>query len=81
MDKGRKYEGIPFREELESLAASHRPVGIVFRSANGARTVVRDRVEGLLVREGRECLRTGGGLVIGLDQLEEIDGLRPPGAC
>jgi hypothetical protein len=75
MDKTRKYKDIQFYEGLELLASLHRPVNIVFRSENGARTIIRDRIASLFVQEGQECLRTDGGLVIGLDRLEEVDGL------
>jgi hypothetical protein len=86
MDKTRKYKDIQFYEGLELLASLHRPVNIVFRSENGARTIIRDRIASLFVQEGQEgqegqeCLRTDGGLVIGLDRLEEVDGLGPSGA-
>ena len=80
MDNGQKHKIVPFYDELENLALQRRSVEIVFRGENGARTVVRDRI-GLFVLEGRECLRTGAGLVIGLEQLLEVDGKRPPEAC
>jgi len=81
MDLGRKHRDIPFYQELEMLALLHRPCEIIYRSENGARTVIRDRIAGLTVLEGRECLKTAAGLVIGLDKLEEVDGIRPPAAC
>jgi hypothetical protein len=70
-----------FYEELEMLALESRSVEIVFRSGNGARTVVRDRIVGIYTLEGRECLRTAAGLVLGLDQLVDVDGRRASGAC
>lgn len=63
------------------LVSLHRPCEIVFRSENGGRTVIRDRIAGLYVLEGRECLKTAAGLVIPLDRLEEVDGIRPAGLC
>lgn len=81
MDNPQKYRDGHFNEELELLASMQRSVEIVFRSENGARTVIRDRIAGLFVQEGLECIRTGGGLVIGVDRLEEVDGLRPLGDC
>jgi hypothetical protein len=81
MESGRKPTDIHFYGELEMLASLHRSCEIVYRSENGGRTVIRDRIAGLTVLEGRECLRTAAGLVIGLDRLEEVDGIRPPAAC
>lgn len=81
MGEEKKIREVSFSGELDLLVLSHRSVGIVFRSGNGARTIIRDRIAGLFVLGGRECLRTGTGLVIGLDQLEEVDGLRPSGIC
>ena len=66
-----------FCEELEGLAALNRSCEIIFRSGNGARTVIRDRIAGLDAREGKEWLVTATGLVIPLANLEEVDGKRP----
>jgi hypothetical protein len=79
-DKMQEHKDIPFHEQLELLAVMRRPVEIVFRSENEARTVIRDRIEGLFVHESRECIRTGGGLAIALDRLEAVDGRRASGA-
>ncbi len=81
MESGRKHTAIDFYGELEMLALSHRPCEIVFRSGNGGRTVIRDRIAGLYVLEGRECLKTAAGLEIDLNRLEEVDGIRPAGSC
>jgi hypothetical protein len=62
-------------DELEVLADLHRSCEIVFRSETGARTVIRDRIDALYTREDREWLRTAAGLVIGLDQLEHVNGI------
>jgi hypothetical protein len=70
-----------FHDELEALKASRKPCEIVFRSENGARTVIRDRIAGLFTREDREWLRTGSGIEIGLDKLEQVDGLIPSKYC
>ena len=81
MDNGYKSKNLPFYEELEILVSLRRPCEIVFRSENGARTVIRDRIENLYAREGREWLRTGAGVDICLDRLEEVDGRLPSGSC
>ncbi len=81
MDSGYKNKNLPFYEELEMLVTLHRPCEIVFRSENGARTVIRDRIATLYGREGREWLRTGAGLDICLDSLEQVDGRLPSGSC
>ena len=73
-ESGRKHTDIQFCEELEMLATLNRPCEIVFRSGNGARTVIRDRIAGIDAREGREWLVTASGLVIGLGKLVEVDG-------
>jgi hypothetical protein len=70
-----------FVEELEMLATLNRPCEIIFRSGNGARTVIRDRIAAVDAREGRAWLVTASGLVIGLANLLEVDGKAPPGNC
>jgi hypothetical protein len=71
--------GLPFGEDfyagLEILAAGRRSCEIVFRSDNGAKTVIRDRIVGVNAVEG--WVRTGNGLQIGLDRLIEVDGIKP----
>jgi hypothetical protein len=78
-----------FFDELEALKASRRPVEIIFRSENGARTVIRDRIAALTRvsdafksgiatlkgAEGQEWVRTGSGLDIPVDRLEQVDGI------
>ena len=70
-----------FYAELEALAAVHRSVEIIFRSGEGGRSIIRDRIAGLYTLEGREWLRTGSGLVIGLDKLIQVDGKIPSNYC
>ena len=70
-----------FVEELETLSALHRSCEIVYRSVNGGRTVIRDRIAGLFREEGEEWLRTAGGLVISLAALEQVDGMIPSKYC
>jgi hypothetical protein len=66
-----------FRDELELLAALRRVCEIIFRAANGSRSVIRDRIADLYSREGIEYLKTGSGLEIELTKLIEVDGKRP----
>jgi hypothetical protein len=68
-------------EELEMLAGLNRLCELVFRSSSGARTVIRDRIGGVYIREGREWLQTAGGLEIGLDQLEQMNGIQISKNC
>jgi hypothetical protein len=70
-----------FFEALELLADLRKPCEIVFRSENGARTVIRDKITALYDREGREWLRTGSGMEIGLDKVEQVDGKMPSNYC
>jgi hypothetical protein len=81
MDKDNGPVDPRFVEELEMLATLNRPCEIIFRSGNGARTVIRDRIAAVDAREGRAWLVTASGLVIGLAKLLEVDGKAPPGNC
>jgi|HubBroStandDraft_2_1064218.scaffolds.fasta_scaffold2018179_1 hypothetical protein len=64
-----------FYSELEVLKASRKPCEIIFRSENGARTVIRDRIVGQFAVEGQEWIRTGSGMDIPLDKVEQVDGI------
>jgi hypothetical protein len=63
-----------FHDWLETLAALHRTCEVIYRSGNGGRTVIRDRIQRLYGKEGREWLQMASGLAIGVDQLIKVDG-------
>lgn len=67
--------------DLEMLAGLHRSCELVFRNESGARSIIRDRIGHLYTREGRAWLRTAGGLEIGLDQLEQMNGIQISKNC
>lgn len=81
MDKVERSDSGGLDEELEMLVALHRSCELVFRGDGGARTVVRDRIGAVYSREGRKWLRTAGGLEIGLDQLDHVNGIRISKDC
>ena len=81
MENGYKHKDLRFYEELELLVLLRKACEIVFRSGNGARTVIRDRISSLSDQEGREWLQTASGLQIPLDCLEQVDGRQPSGTC
>ncbi|HEX9508866.1 MAG TPA: hypothetical protein VF939_00175 [Puia sp.] len=81
MDKAGSSDFEGLYEELAMLAGLHRSCELIFRSESGGRSVIRDRVERVYTREGREWLRTAGGLEIGLDQLEQMNGIQISKNC
>jgi hypothetical protein len=70
-----------FSEELEWLALQHQSVEIIFRTSNGARCVIRERILSLSSQDGEPCLKTASGLSIKLASLEEVNGRQAPQAC
>jgi hypothetical protein len=74
MDNKQKPVTDDFYEELETAAALGKPCEIVFRSENGSRTVIRDRIATVYTGEDRAFLKTGSGLEISLDKLIQVDG-------
>jgi hypothetical protein len=81
MDQGFRSVGCAFYEELELLAMRHSSCDIVFLAPGGARSVIRDEIKDLLVREGVEYMKTKGGLEIELTGILEINGKKPSGTC
>lgn len=70
-----------FYDELEALAISHKQCEIVFWNENGGKTITRDSIFNLNIREGVEYLKTGKGLKLRLDKLVQVDGKMPYNQC
>ncbi|MHA4811276.1 hypothetical protein ACX0G9_24455 [Flavitalea flava] len=70
-----------FYEELEMLVLSKKSCEIIFYSENGGRTVIRDKIAGLYADGDKETLKTGSGLIIGLEKLVQVDGMIPSNYC
>lgn len=70
--------GRDFHGELEVLAGLRRECGIVYRAGNGGRAVIRDRIEDLYEEGGKMWIRTGAGLLIGVEDLIEVNGMQNP---
>ena len=62
---------------LEGLTVQGRNCEIVFRSEEGGRAVIRDRIMKVYEEGGGYWLRTGGGLSIRLEKLVQVDGRIP----
>lgn len=78
MEKTSLSSGRGFHEELEVLAGLRRECGIVYRAVDGGKAVIRDRIEDLYEEEGKEWIRTRAGLVIGVEDLIEVNGMQNP---
>jgi len=70
--------GRDFHGELEVLAGLRRECGIVYRAGDGGKAVIRDRIEDLYEEGGKTWIRTGAGLVIGVEDIIEVNGVRNP---
>jgi hypothetical protein len=81
MDKKELPVSARFFEELEMLSALHKSCEIIYRSENGGRTVTRDRIAVLYREGGVDWLRTGSGLLIRLQALEQVDGMTASETC
>lgn len=81
MDKPVTPVSRSFFEELEMLVLEKKRCEIIFRSENGGRTVIRDRIDSLYEEDGRGWLRTGSGLIFSLEMLEQADGMIPSNYC
>lgn len=60
-------------EKLEILVLERKKCEIIFLK-DGARVVIKDRIEVLYHRDNMEFLRVFSGLEIRLDQLIQVDG-------
>ncbi|RYZ56394.1 MAG: hypothetical protein EOO14_12345 [Chitinophagaceae bacterium] len=62
------------KEYLEELLDLKRPATITFRDVDGAVATIRGHVVKLSEVAGRDIIETDAGLVIGADQIREING-------
>jgi hypothetical protein len=70
-----------FREYIEELKDLKRICNIRFRNVEGAVSIIRAHIVKTENVSGREIFETDAGLVIGLDQVLEINGQVPENYC
>lgn len=69
------------KEYLEELLDLKRPATITFRDVDGAVATIRGHLVNLSEVSGRTIIETDAGLVIGADQILEINGRRFENIC
>jgi hypothetical protein len=69
------------KEYLEELHDLKRPATITFRDVDGAVATIKGHIVRLSEVSGREIIETDAGLVIGADQILEINGRRFENIC
>ena len=69
------------KEYLEELLDQKRPATITFRDVDGAVATIKGHIVKLSEVSGREIIETDAGLVIGADQILEINGRRFENIC
>ena len=69
------------KEYLEDLMDLKRSASITFRSADGGVSTVKGHIVKMETVSGREIIETDAGLVIGADQILEINGRRFENIC
>lgn len=66
---------------LEELMDLKRPATITFRSVEGAVSTVKGHVVKMEIVLGRHIIETDAGMVIGADQVVEVNGRRFANIC
>lgn len=69
------------KEYLEELMDLKRPASITFRSVEGGVSTVKGHVVKIENVSGREIIETDAGMVIGADQIVEINGRKFENIC
>ena len=69
------------KDYLEELMDLKRPATITFRSGEGGVSTVKGHVVKLETVSGRHIVETDAGMVIGADQILEINGHRFENIC
>jgi hypothetical protein len=69
------------KEYLEELMDLKRSVSITFRAVDGGVSTVKGHIVKMETVSGRDIIETDAGLVIGADQILEINGRRFENIC
>ena len=69
------------KEYLEELLDLKRPATITFRAVDGGVSTIKGHIVKLDEVSGREIIETDAGMVIGADQVLEINGRRFENIC
>jgi len=70
-----------FLEYLDELKDLRRPCTIRFRDVEGAVSTIRAHIVRMEAVSGRDMIETDAGLVIGVDQLLDVNGHIPENYC
>jgi hypothetical protein len=69
------------KEYLEELLDLKRDAAITFRSVDGGVSTVKGHIVKIDTVSGRDIIETDAGLVVGADQILEINGRRFENIC